>query len=317
MAEKRIRRFPLPPATESAAESWRSFGSRRPLQARDAASLILLRDGADGPELLLKHRLEDSPLGQLSFPGGVCGRDDAEALGWYGRPLHDWAVQLGETDYGRVRRFVVAAIRHLFVETGYLLAGPDEFSLAEDLHGEETMQARFALANEDKTLAQLLNRRGWGVRSDLLRPIGRWSTPDFAHRRFNTHYFVAAAPAGQSHSVLEGSQSWLGWVNVAEMVATQHTSWLGELVGAPDTIGLSFPQLTTPAVRLFCEALNRYSGSVAFLLNVSPRAKVPHLQAQLGEDEERNELVVEFNAAAQQSIWAGGEHRRRTRDLTP
>ncbi len=317
MGQKLIRRFPLPLAAVPAAESWRSFGSRRPLHAREAASLILLRDGAEGPEVLLKHRVEDSPLGRISFPGGVCEDDDADSLGWYGRPIQEWANQLGETDYGRVRRFVVAAIRHLFVETGYLLAGPDEFSLAEDLHGEEAMRARLALANEEKTLAQLLNRRGWGVRSDLLRPIGSWSTPDFAHRRFNTHYFVAAAPAGQSHLVLEGSRSWLGWVNVAEMVETQHTSWLGDLPGAPDTAGLSLPQLTTPAVQLFCEALNRFSGSVAFLLNVSPRTKVPHLQAQLNDDDEHDELVLEYSPEAQQSIWAGGQRQRPPRTLAP
>ncbi|MFC0583031.1 NUDIX hydrolase [Micrococcoides hystricis] len=297
------RRFPLPPAAAPAAESWRNYGTRRPLHPRDAATIVLVRDGATGPEVLLTCRSPDSPLGAVSFPGGVCIPADEDPVGWFGRPLSQWSQQLGETDYGRVRRFVVAGVRELFEETGYLLAGADQFTLAEDLRGEEAIAARQALANEDLSLAQILDRRGWGIRSDLIRPIGRWASPDFAHRRFNTHYFVAAAPPAQSCSVAEGLQSWLQWVNVAELIQHQHTSWLGDMVNAEHTRGLNMAQITTPAVQLFCEALNRYSGSVAFLLSVFPRTAVPFLQAQLSEGSEP-ELVVEFPESARDSMWA-------------
>lgn len=239
---------------------------------------MLVRDGDTGPEVLLTYR--QSPLAMIGFAGGTVTPGDADDLAWFGRPLREWAHQLQLSDYSQIRATVVAGIRELFERTGYLLAGPDETTLTQD-----HMRARLALAHEDATFATVLNRRGWGVRTDLLRPLAVFDSPEFALERFSTTYFVAAEPTGQSHSVLEDSQSWLAWVDVNELVEKQHTSWLGDLVQKPLTVGQPMAAISHPAIILLCEQLAAASGAAAYLLGVSPRTRIKSFISTLSDDD--------------------------------
>jgi 8-oxo-dGTP pyrophosphatase MutT (NUDIX family) len=61
--------------------------------AREAASLILLRDGSEGPEVLLVQRNPEQKFmgGAWVFPGGALGKEDADELDTARRELSEEA----------------------------------------------------------------------------------------------------------------------------------------------------------------------------------------------------------------------------------
>jgi len=188
-----------------------SDGRLTPAVPRDAATVILLRQGdGAGPEagveaFLLRRTAElDFAPGACVFPGGSVDERDADpAIGWAGPAPEDFAAQL-DVPPERARALVCAAIRETFEESGVLLAGPagpvgsagdgaglvsDSAALAADRH---------ALLTGVATLGEVLGRRGLVLRTDLLTPWARWITPEVSPRRFDTWFFAAALPAGQT-----------------------------------------------------------------------------------------------------------------------
>jgi len=67
-------------------------------------------------------------------------------------------------------------------------------------------------------LAELLERRGLVLRSDLLRPWAHWITPEFEPRRFDTRFFVAAVPFGQRARDVSGEADQAVWMPVSGAV---------------------------------------------------------------------------------------------------
>jgi 8-oxo-dGTP pyrophosphatase MutT (NUDIX family) len=269
------RLFPLPPSREDAARAWldESTGPRAPRKPRDASAVLLVRDSPAGVQTWLGQRSVRSPLGSVSSAGGsVTGSDEAAPM-WFGPTPTEWAKRLGMSDFVEAKRRVVAAIRELFEATGVLLAGPDALSLVEDGAVDEMMNARRLLAAGDLSLAQFLDRRGWGVRSDLLKPVGRWLSADFELFRFDTWYFAAAVPTGQQATPLEneaGVSTWGRWVGVNEPAARTDSTELGEEIGRPETMGATLAGLTTPATQVFLSKLKRTRGCVAYLSSNRP-----------------------------------------------
>jgi len=179
-----------------------SDGRLTPAVPRDAATVILLRQGAgasagSGVEAFLLRRtaeLEFAP-GACVFPGGSVDERDADpGIGWVGPAPEDFAAQLGVPPE-RAQALVCAAIRETFEESGALLAEDgsglvsDSAALAADRH---------ALLTGTTTLGEVLGRRGLVLRADLLTPWARWITPEVSPRRFDTWFFAAALPAGQT-----------------------------------------------------------------------------------------------------------------------
>jgi glyoxylase-like metal-dependent hydrolase (beta-lactamase superfamily II)/8-oxo-dGTP pyrophosphatase MutT (NUDIX family) len=80
----------------------------------------------------------------------------------------------------------VAAIREAFEEVGILLA---EVGRAGDLDA-----ARQRLLESAQAFPQVASDLDLRLRTDLLVPLSRWVTPPFMNRRFDTRFFVAAAP---------------------------------------------------------------------------------------------------------------------------
>lgn len=259
------RLFDLPPAQYDAAENWVSFGSRTPRTARSASSVVLIRDSPKGVETYLGYRPGGSPLGSVAFPGGSLERDDDADIPWYGPSLSDWSKRLGILDQRVVRAHIVCAIRELFEETGVLLAGTDELSVVENCDSEDWMSVREAVAGQDKSLADVLMKRGLGLRTDLLRPLSHWISPNFALRRFDTRYFAAALPVRQEPSLLRGKGVWAGWKVASEVIEQRSSTALGDEAGAADTVGLPLSMITTPAVEVVLEKIASTRGTVAYL----------------------------------------------------
>lgn len=260
-----MRLFPLPPEQRGAAQSWLEDPERSPRRPRLASSVVLVRDSPQGPQTYLAYRPGESPLGRVAFPGGSLEADDDADVAWYGPDPARWAQSLDLPDASLARRHVAAAIRELFEETGLLLAGPDPSALLESNAGPEWMPARQAVASGDAQFLGMLERRGLGLRTDLLRPLSHWQSPEFALRRFDTRYFAAVAPLGQEPTLLEGKGVWGRWVVAADVVAEAETTALGDEIGRPETVGRTLAELTVPAVALMLEKIAASRSCIAYL----------------------------------------------------
>jgi len=177
-------------------------GRRTPAEPRNAATVILMRPGADeraGPELYLLRRQASMAFagGMCVFPGGgVDPRDFDSAVAWSGPTTTAWADQL-QTSEAMARALVCAAVRETFEESGVLLAGLSATDVVADTTGDDWEADRQALEAKDLSFTAFLDRRGLVLRADLLGAWSAWCTPEFEPRRFRTWFFVAALPPGQ------------------------------------------------------------------------------------------------------------------------
>ncbi|MFP3580697.1 NUDIX hydrolase [Arthrobacter sp. fls2-241-R2A-200] len=286
------RLFALPPHLEGAARNWLDLGERTPRAARYASSVVLLRDSPTGLETWLGYRPGSSPLGVISFPGGSLEPSDDNAVGWLGPSPQHWAEVLGTDDVGLARRHVVGAIRELFEETGVLLAGPDASSTVEANSTVEWMKAREAVAAQEKSFTDILTKRGLSLRTDLLKSLVNWVSPDFAHTRFNTRYFAATVPVNQQPSILASKGVWGRWVCVADAIALRDTTALGDEVNQENTVGLTLGQLLVPGSEIMLEKMAAANGCIAYL---SYKRKAHVYQSRLVNED--GELMLEVAAA--------------------
>jgi glyoxylase-like metal-dependent hydrolase (beta-lactamase superfamily II)/8-oxo-dGTP pyrophosphatase MutT (NUDIX family) len=172
------------------------------VEPRPAATVVLVRQGPNGLEVLLTHRPPSMAFaGDMHvFPGGAVDPADADPRLVARSPLKPPGAlaALGGDPGGRpspegALATYVAAIRELFEEAGVLLADrttgqpPDPGALAA---------ARAALLHGETTLADVAESLDLRLRTDLLAPISHWTTPPVMPRRFDTRFFVAELPPG-------------------------------------------------------------------------------------------------------------------------
>jgi 8-oxo-dGTP pyrophosphatase MutT (NUDIX family) len=174
-------------------------GTKTPAEPRDAATVVLVRAGAEGPELYLLRRQISMEFagGMCVFPGGgVDPRDFDHTVAWAGPSPAEWAERL-RTDEANARALVCAAVRETFEESGVLLAGESADSVVADTTGEDWENDRIALEKRELSMTEFLTRRGLVLRTDLLGAWAGWLTPIFEPKRYRTWFFVAELPEGQ------------------------------------------------------------------------------------------------------------------------
>jgi len=178
------------------------------LEIRPAATVMLVRDAPAGPggsslEVLMVRRnlRSDFVGGAYVFPGGAVdphdGGAEAEALS-VGRSDAEASTLLG-VDAGGLA-YWVAVVRETFEEAGLLLARRDDGP--DLLAGDREEEARFASARvavNDGSLRFLDLCRAERLQLAVadIHYFAHWITPRGAPRRYDTRFFVAAAPPGQ------------------------------------------------------------------------------------------------------------------------
>jgi glyoxylase-like metal-dependent hydrolase (beta-lactamase superfamily II)/8-oxo-dGTP pyrophosphatase MutT (NUDIX family) len=182
-----------------------------PADARQAASLLLLRDAATGGvEVLMLRRSErggDQNSGAVVFPGGVVDARD--------RLAHRYCVGGDDASVSAQLRlpeggldYAVAALRETFEEVGLLLVSGEV-----DVAALEPWRAR--LQSGEASAAQLSEATGlrWDV--GALAYYSHWLTPLQAPKRFDTRFFAALAPPGQVAHADLGEAVGLMWLTPA------------------------------------------------------------------------------------------------------
>lgn len=176
---------------------------------RPAATTLVLRDGAAGLEVLMVRRsLQASFMpGAYVFPGGAVDAADGEAAPQCDEPAEALAQRIGTVTHvgDQALAFAVGALRECFEECGLWLgaadaAAADWAALRAGLHGGTALHGLAAAA-------------GLRLHTSALQPFSHWVTPLGLPKRFDTLFFVAAAPPGQVPEVDAGETTTLAWVN--------------------------------------------------------------------------------------------------------
>lgn len=173
-----------------------------------AATALLLRDAPGGIEVLMVSRADrlDIAGGTWVFPGGKV--EDADRPG---------AIRDGPAC---LTAFAIAACRETFEEVGLLLAvDRSGVPVAPAVAQALAARHREAVAAAPAAFGTLLTDAG--LRPDLsgLLAFARWHTPSRLPKRFDTVFFLAAAPAGQAptHDGTEHTDS--RWVRPHDLLA--------------------------------------------------------------------------------------------------
>lgn len=221
-----------------------------PVQVRDAATVVLLRDGADGLKVaMLQRRIESVFVpGAFVFPGGAVDDHD-RASEW-----SDVCPALTDADASAAvdlpaggLAFWVAAVRECFEEAGVLLAHHDDgapVTFADPALTRRFDGHRTDVDRERRTLLDVC--RGEGLRLDVgsMRYLSRWITPAGAPRRYDTRFFLAPAPDGQplrhdDDETIDGL-----WISPADALARNEAGDFELILPTLETLRLLAPHAT-------------------------------------------------------------------------
>src|ERR1700737_2811731 len=193
------------------------------VRPRDASTILLLRDSKAAKEIevfmMVRHYEIDFNSGALVFPGGSVDNNDREIIA--GPELYSGGEGL---DPGALS-FRIAAIRETFEESGILLARPQGSKALVDAKRAAAIEAgsRAALSEGKTTFPEVLTKIGLLLALDELVPYAHWITPEGMPKRFDTWFFLAAAPPEQvgAHDGKESTDSI--WVSPREALAGGET----------------------------------------------------------------------------------------------
>lgn len=183
-------------------------GASPRVTVRDAATVMLLREGGHGPEVLMVQRSPRTVFGagKYVFPGGALDAGDlpGEQAPWC-RGLDDAQASrlLGVSRGGLA--FWVAAVRESFEEVGLLLALDHTGAYPAWREGapahERFRQHRQALRTGQADFASVCHSETVCIPADRLAYTSHWVTPPGPPRRFSARFFLALAPEGQPTQV--------------------------------------------------------------------------------------------------------------------
>lgn len=157
-----------------------------PAQPLPAATVILLREGADGLETYLLRRAATMAFAPLMhvFPGGRVDRQDHVAdVRLLGADVEHLAHR-GSTDPAGIASLYACAVRETAEETGVVLAA----------------------TGDGGTLVIDVTR---------LPIIDHWVTPDTESHRYDVRFFIAALPQGQEARLATTEADVAMWVTPA------------------------------------------------------------------------------------------------------
>ncbi len=178
--------------------------ARTPAAVRPAATVLLLRDGADGVEVLMTRRSMAASFapGAYVFPGGGIDAADAQAHGQSNRRATQSDLHLTQA---------IAAIRESFEELGILLA--------RRVDGSHLGTEQIAALDRKAPFAEQCAAQGLTLSGAEVFLLAHWITDRDLPRRFDVPFLVARMPEGQEPVADESEQFEPVWVRPADALA--------------------------------------------------------------------------------------------------
>jgi recombination protein RecT len=174
---------------------------RDPAVPRLAATVLLLRDGEGGVEVLMTRRSPTASFapGAYVFPGGGIDAADAAA--------HSIAARRPTQDDLHLTQ-AIAAIRESFEELGVLLA--------RHADGRPADAQEIAALNRHEPFVAQCQARGLTLSADQVYVLAHWITDRDLPRRFDVPFLVARMPKSQTPVADEAEQFEPVWVRPAD-----------------------------------------------------------------------------------------------------
>lgn len=249
---------------------------------RDAATVMLVRDAPALQVFMLRRNLNSDFVGGAHvFPGGAVDPDDShDDLGPFcvGRSDAEASAVLGINAGGLA--FWVAAIRECFEEAGVLLARHRGSGTVVDFTEPDVARRfagyRAAVDHRERRLVDVVDAEELVLDVSNIHYFAHWITPLGAPRRYDTRFFVTAAPEGQHplHDDRETVESL--WI---EPDAALERCERGE-------IDLIFPTIRN------LEAISRFERSADLLEAARSIAEVPTVLPRVVADHGGTRIVL-------------------------
>lgn len=211
-----------------------------PAVPRPAATVILARNVSDGIEVFMMERTTavEFAKGMHVFPGGALDRTDHHPeIASLCVGLDDKAASqtLGIEQGGLA--YWIAAIRECFEESGLLLGyreGDQLLQLAAD-EADRLAGLRHEMAQNKLSFVDILLREQVKAATDRIAYYSHWVTQAGRPRRYDTRFFVAQAPEGQT--ALQDNHETVGqlWVRPDQAIDLHRAG----------TLNLMFPTIKT------------------------------------------------------------------------
>jgi len=267
---------------------------------RDAATIVLVRDGAPGVEVLMLLRspeVEFSP-GAYVFPGGAVDASDRDAESaelCVGRTDGEASEALGLRAGGLA--FWLAAVRECFEEAGVLLAtdrSGQPVSFADPSTSARYRTYRRRMNSGDLGLLELCRTEGLTIPVDAIHYLAHWLTPPGAPRRYDTRFLMAAAPVEQEPLHDDGEAVASLWITPRQ---------------ALDRNAAGEYELIRPTLETL-DALSRFSSCADALDAIALMGRLPDSQPRMGAGGEGVRVLLPGDGGWDAAARAAGRRRR-------
>ena len=233
--------------------------SDAPPPPRPAATVLLLRDSADGPQVYFMRRPARSSFAASAyvFPGGAVDPEDSSPEVLALAPGLDATVAASRMrldDAGTVAGLHVAAVREVFEETGILIGAREDGEPLGTGDAESLATAR-ALLLDGAPFAEALRRHGLRMAPERLVYVAHFITPAGEPRRYDTRFFAVDAPLEQeaAHHAAEATHS--GWYTAAQAL---------DMAG--DNLAVMLPP-----TRIMCREVSAHGDAASVLRDLGSR----------------------------------------------
>jgi 8-oxo-dGTP pyrophosphatase MutT (NUDIX family) len=188
---------------------------------REAATVMLVRDDPDLQVFMLRRNLDaDWVGGAYVFPGGAVDDGDrapAVLARCSDRSDAEASTRLGVATGGL--GYWVAGVRETFEEAGVLLARSAATGAPVDPSSAVLETRRDELNHGALTFAALLEAEDLVLDIGAMHYFSHWITPEGNHRRYDTRFFVAAAPDGHAYLHDDAETVASIWIRPADALA--------------------------------------------------------------------------------------------------
>lgn len=194
---------------------------------RLAATLLLLRDGEQGLEVLMTRRRAEMYYGDAwVFPGGTVDDDDQTpaALACVPAEVRARCVRRiampcapALPEAGAIGLYV-AACRETFEETGLLLARNADGTACSEVQLARIRARRDEIAARNGAFTELLNEECLTLELDRFVYWTHWITPVTAPKLFDVHFFATELVAGQELMTEQRESTAIAWIRPNQMI---------------------------------------------------------------------------------------------------